>query len=355
MTEQKFSLFKKAESESAYLKMGFYGSNGSGKTFTSALVAIGLHKHIKAKKPVFFLDSETGSDFVIPMFKEAKVDLFVAKSRSFSDLLDATKEAGNSASIMICDSISHFWDELVESYKKKKQLNRLYVQHWGELKPMWREFSTAYVHSGFHYIICGRVGDVWEEIMDDEGVKELKKTGTRMRTEKELGYEPSLLVEMEIARDNGKKWTHQAWIIKDRFNVLNFTSINNPTFESFLAHITLLNLGGKHRAFDEKDNTQALFNSDNTGYARMKKREQVLEEIKGAIAVLYPGQDTTSKTARLELMKETFSTRSWTKITDLKIEDLQAGLESIESMNENKDQKETKEKTDVEQSTSVGA
>ena len=87
----------------------------------------------------------------------------------------------------------------------------------------------------------------------------------------------------------------------------------------------------------------------------MKKREQILEEIKGAIAVLYPGQDTTSKTARLELMKETFSTRSWTKITDLKIEDLQVGLESIESMNENKDQKETKEKTDVEQSTSVGA
>ena len=54
-------------------------------------------------------------------------------------------------------------------------------------------------------------------------------------------------------------------------------------------------------------------------------------------------------------MKETFSTRSWTKITDLKIEDLQAGLESIESMNEDKEKKETKEKTDVEQSTSMGA
>ena len=87
----------------------------------------------------------------------------------------------------------------------------------------------------------------------------------------------------------------------------------------------------------------------------MKKREQVLEEIKGAIAVLYPGQDTASKTARLGLMKETFSTRSWEKVKDLKLEGLQSGLESIEFMIEDKEKKETKEESNVKRPASVGA
>lgn len=194
---EKNGLFKKAENEAAFGKFGFYGDAGSGKTFTASKVAIGLVEFIKSKKPVFFLDSETGSDYVLPMFKKAGVDLQVAKSRAFQDLLEAIDLVEEEGSVLIVDSISHYWDELMESYKKKKNITRLFVQHWMELKPTWREFSTKFVASKLHIILCGRSGDVWSDVADDEGVKTLTKIGTKMRVEKETSYEPSLLVEME--------------------------------------------------------------------------------------------------------------------------------------------------------------
>jgi hypothetical protein len=53
------ALFKKAEITSSYLKAGIMGFAGSGKTYTAASVAIGLHKLTKSDNPMFFLDTET--------------------------------------------------------------------------------------------------------------------------------------------------------------------------------------------------------------------------------------------------------------------------------------------------------
>src|SRR3954463_10191591 len=63
------ALFTKAEITSAYLKMGLMGFAGSGKTFTATDTAIGMIKlmrevGIDKGRPMFFLDTETGSDWV---------------------------------------------------------------------------------------------------------------------------------------------------------------------------------------------------------------------------------------------------------------------------------------------------
>ena len=331
-------LFEKAKIEAACLKMGFYGPNGSGKTYTASKVAIGLAKHIKAKKPCYFFDTETGSDFVLHLFKDAGVELVVAKRRSFGDLLDATKEAIENSSVFLIDSVTHVWDELIESYKEEKKLSRLFVQHWMDIKPMWREFSELFVSAPIHVIVCGRAGDVWEEEIDETGAKELKKTGTRMRTEKELGYEPSLLVEMEIKRPTPKKWLHQAWVAKDRFDLLNFQTFEDPGFEEFLPHIKALNLGGVHKAFDKSDNTKKLFSNDKTGLALAKKREALLDEIKSEITYQFPGQDQVSKKAKADIIKEIFDTRSWVKVEQIwEIETLENGLAAIKGKFEKED------------------
>ena len=94
---RKMSLFTKAENSSSFLKMGMMGFAGSGKTYTATSVAIGLHKLAKAKKPIFFLDTETGSDWVKPRIEAAGVELFTAKTRAFRDLLEAVPEAEENA------------------------------------------------------------------------------------------------------------------------------------------------------------------------------------------------------------------------------------------------------------------
>ena len=343
-------LFKPAEPEIAFLKMGIYGGQGAGKTRTATEVAIGLFEHTKAKKPVFFLDSETGSDYVRPIFNAKNIPFYNAKSRAFSDLLMAMDEAEKEASIFIVDSITHFWDELVESYKEKKGLSRLTIRHWGEIKPIWRDFSAKYVMSNLHIIVCGRAGDVWEEKEDEEGVKELMRTGTRMRVEKELGYEPSLLVEMvkeRLSAKEGAGWVHRAWVVKDRFDVIDSKHFDDPTFTSFFPHIELLNLGGKHRALDAGRNSGELFQDTNNGYERIRQRNILLEKIKEEIYIKHPGQSVDDKTGRSNLMKELFDTRSWTEVEGLPTKQLSEAFQKLESSN-GKENKESKPKNKKE-------
>ena len=120
-------IFKKAEITQAYLKAGVMGFAGSGKTFTASHIAIGLVQRMRelglngAENPVMFLDTETGSDWVKYIFDVNGIELFTAKTRAFIDLVPAVKEAENSGSVLIIDSISHFWRELTESYADKKK------------------------------------------------------------------------------------------------------------------------------------------------------------------------------------------------------------------------------------------
>lgn len=350
--EKDYGIFKSATNEAAFLKAGFYGGNGSGKTYTASKIAIGLVRFIKSKKPVFFLDSETGSDYVMGLFKEAGIELQVAKSRAFSDLMGTLDIAEKHGSVYLADSITHYWDDLVESYKIKKGLKRMFVQHWMELKPEWRKFSARFVSSNVHIILCGRSGDVWQDVEDSEGVKELKKVGTKMRVEKELGYEPSLLVEMDKAIKE-KGWTHRAFVEKDRFDILNFKSFDNPTFEDFLPHIELLNIGGKHRALDVERDSQDMF-KDNSGAEYHKTCEQTLEEIKNEINLSYPGRDGKTINSKNLFLKGLFGTHAWSKICEMDLAKLMNGLTDIEKMNKmneeflngTKEEKPIKEKKD---------
>jgi len=198
------SIFKTGELEMAFLKMGMYGGAGSGKTFTASDIAIGLHAFAKAKKPIYFLDTETGSDFVLDKFKDAKIKLLVAKSRAFKDLVAGVDEAEKKGSIIIIDSITHFWNELMDAYQKKHNLSRITLRHWIPLKQTWREFTEKFVNSKLHIIMCGRVGDVWEDVEDEEGVLETKRTGTKMKAEVETAFEPSLLVELVKHRKSSR-------------------------------------------------------------------------------------------------------------------------------------------------------
>src|SRR5258708_3240682 len=170
-------LFMKAEVTSAFLKMGVMGFAGSGKTYTSAHTAIGLIEHMQhvgvsyADKPVFFLDTETGSDWVIPQFAAAGVPLFTAKTRSFQDLLTSVKEAEKDSSLLLVDSISHFWKELCDSYMKARKRNRLQFEDWSFLKGEWGKFTDLFINSQLHIIICGRAGYEYDYFQDDAGKK----------------------------------------------------------------------------------------------------------------------------------------------------------------------------------------
>ena len=340
-------ILQQAKQEMAFLKMGIYGGAGSGKTFTSANIAIGLHRHVKAKKPIAFADTETGSDFVLSVFDKAKVKLVVAKTRAFADLLDVVDEAEKECSILLIDSITHFWNELLDAYQAKHNLSRITLRHWIPLKQTWREFTEKYINSKLHIIMCGRAGDVWEDVEDEEGVLETKKTGTKMKAEVDTAYEPSLLMEMVKHRKSsqaGAGWVHRAYIVKDRFDVIDGSHYDDPTFECFLPHIERLNLNGEHRAIDADRDSQELWTGKNNGAARFRERDILVEKIEAEIHLLVPGSATSSdvKVKRLELMQEIFNSKSKKEIAGMDNAILETCLVALK--NKKKIQDKTKEK-----------
>jgi hypothetical protein len=327
------SIFHEARPQSAFLKMGIYGEAGTGKTFTSARIVIGLHRHIKSDKPIFFMDTETGSDFVRDKIKtETGFPLQIAKTRAFSDLLTAIDEMPAGA-ILVIDSITHYWNELIESYLKRNQKARLSLKDWQPLKATWREYSDRFVNSPLHIIVAGRSADKWGEVEDEDGAKELKKIGTKMRAETEFSYEPSLLVEMELIAMSSKvggALLHRGHVRKDRFDIINGLHFDNPGFEAFLPHIERLNLGGEHLAIETDRNSQGIFDDPNIGEKRALNKEILCEKITNEIKKLYPGQTEKDKAARIVLLEETFGTNSWTEISTLfKNDRLETGLAAL--------------------------
>jgi hypothetical protein len=281
---------------------------------------------------------------MIQRFKDAKIELMTAKTRAFSDLIDSVNEAERSGSILIIDSISHFWTELIDAFQKKNNVKRLQFQHWGIIKPEWRQFTDRYLTSKLHIIMCGRAGWEYEYEKDDDGVKELIKTGTKMNAEKEMGYEPSLLLEMEkykkdeASRKIGGAFVHRCWVLKDRFDTINGHFFDNPTFENFLPHISKLNLGGEHNALDTSRTSEDMIASTKSATEWKKQMDIVLEEIKNEMTLKIPGKGADDQKEKINLLREVFKTSSWTEIENKKLEDLQTGLAKLKkyAVKENK-------------------
>ena len=340
------SLFKPAENSMAYFKAGFMGEAGSGKTHTASIVTIGLIRHLRdlkikgSEKPVFFLDTEQGSAWVKPMFDEAGVELMVAKTRAFKDLTAAVKEAEASGSALLIDSVTHFWEDLQSSYmrQKAKQYNRPYnrleFQDWAVLKKMWREFSDLYVNSNLHCVLCGRLAFEYETEKDEQGRKQIEKSGVKMAAEKGLGYEPNILVWMERDTDLVTKQVNRtAIILKDRSQRLDGEQYSNPTFATFLPHVDFLTLGGKHEGVDTTRTSDSIIPDDDIPMAdrRHIKREIVIEELDALLAEQgLGGTSAEAKKGRAELIKKHFKATSRTEIEKLMpLYDLQRGYNDL--------------------------
>jgi hypothetical protein len=340
------SLFKPAENTMAYFKAGFMGEAGSGKTHTATLVAIGLMQYLEVRgisggdKPVFMLDTENGSSWVKPLFDEAKIPLLVAKTRAFKDLVPAVREAEKCASVLFIDSITHFWEDLQNSYmarmseKRGRTMGKLEFQDWAYIKGEWRKFSDAFVTSNLHCILCGRLGWEYEQVEDDKGKKQIEKSGAKMQAEKGLGYEPNILVWMERNMDlHSKVVARTATILKDRSRLLDGKQFEHPSFHTFLPHIEFMALGGKHETADPNRTSEDIIPTDEgAGLSDLKsiRRGIVLDEIEALMIKHFPSQSVADKQAKSALVMKHFKTSSWTEISKLMpLYDLQYGFNEM--------------------------
>lgn len=302
---------------------------GDGKTHTASLVAIGLVQLLRERgfpagdRPVMFLDSESGSDWVKPLFDAADIELEVAKTRAFVDLKDAVCETEARGCVLIADSLTHFWRRFCDEYAARKERRRgLEFHDWQWLKTEWSVFTDLYVNSQCHIILAGRAGYEYDFFERDDGKKELERTGVKMKAESETAFEPSLLVHMEkhIGLPDPRTGQVEMWrtatVLKDRSRRIDGRVFKNPTFADFRAHIECLNLGGVHLSVDLSRNNAALFQDDGKPKWQRDKemKELALAEIADLLAKHFPGQAVEQKRLKGDWLEKAFNSRTWERI-----------------------------------------
>lgn len=342
-----------------YVKAGMFGFGGTGKTFSATLLGVAIKRLFKLKGRIAIFDTEPGAQYVNPIVKALTGEYLLGEAaRSFSALLQFAKECDAADHpVVIIDNVTHPWRELCDSYLDqvnkarvnggKSKLARLGLNHWQVLKRRWAEFSDWFVTSPRHIIICGRAGYEWEHQLDDQtNQKELVKTGTKMKTEGEMAFEPSLLVE--LTRQREEKDDHvlyrEAIVTKDRFGVLDgrrfeFHHQDDPekalaaVYEAFKPHLEMLTPGARPQVDTEEQTDMQVDSEGRNGWAQEKRHREILaEEIKGVLLSQWPGQSAVEKKAKTDTLQFAFGTRSWAKVEQTDSQELRNGLDDLKVM-----------------------
>lgn len=329
------SFFSDLSNTKPYLKIAFEGFAGSGKTYTMAQVAAGLHKRIGSTKPIVIFDTEEAAKFLRRFFDGHGIKVLHKRSRSLADLLETMKRCREGASdILMIDSITHVWENFLAAYaeKNKRKAGRLQFQDWGVLKPTWKlDFSDPFVRDPYHCLMTGRAGHEYSDSIDDEGQRQIVKTGIKMKVEGETAYEPDLLVLMSRREDVvgvEKKVWREATLIKDRSTLIDGQTFANPTFEQFLPAIDYILENPVDRAAVERDASE-LFESEEDKKKFAIARDILLEKIEGEMVGAWPGSSAEAKRAKSEALLASFGTRSWTEVTKMSLGPLEDGLAAM--------------------------
>jgi hypothetical protein len=328
--------FAPLENTKPFFKAGFQGFAGSGKTYTAALVALGLHRMIGSKKPIVIFDTERASKFLKTLFANHKIEVLVRESRSMADLaltMRKLREEGVS-DLLIIDSITHVWEDFVESYKRRVNRQSLQFQDWGVIKPTWKkQFSDPFVTDAYHIIMTGRAGYEYDyERNEDTGKKELHKTGIKMKVEGETAYEPDMLVLMERYEEvlgREKRVWREATIVKDRANVLDGKTLSNPKFSDFEPSVKVMLAGGRRAVTQAEADSAALFKTEEERAQWLRDKKKALEEIEGYLVAIWPSTSAKEKQMKSEAIYQAFGTRSWTAVEELSPEELKTGYKKI--------------------------
>lgn len=325
-----------------YFKAAFEGEPGTGKSWSAALVAIGLHKKIKSTKPVVLIDTEKAAKFLVPLFEEHGIQAMVRETHSLADLVTAMKLCAEGYSdVMVIDSITHLWMDFQEAYKRKLNRQVFQIQDWMAIKADWnKNFSIPLVQSPLHIIATGRVSDRMEQEVDEDGRKEFTKTGVKMQAEKNAAYEFDVLVLMErheeITRKKREVW-RQATVLKGRGNLLDGKVFKNPTYEDFAPAVDAVIKDPATARFNvaERDAGE-LIRTEEDKRRYVLDRKRWLEEIENYLVSIWPSTGAADRKNKVDALEHAFGTRSWSAIETIRPDILEAGYAKVQEFAQQK-------------------
>lgn len=197
--------FKKATKSQAKLRAAVFGPSGAGKTFTSLRVATGLADG----KAVAFIDTERGS--ASKYSDRFDFDVLELEDKSIAGYCEAIRMAADAGyAVLIIDSLSHAWQELLEEIDKlaKAKYRGNTWSAWSEGTPLQKRLVDAILNFPGHILATMRSKTEWQTTQDSSGRNRPVRVGLAPEQGKGVEYEFDLLLELST--------DHIANVIKDR-------------------------------------------------------------------------------------------------------------------------------------------
>lgn len=212
--------FKKAEKSTSLLRLLMYAVSGAGKTYSALEIATGLAETIGGK--IALIDTERGS--ASKYADRFEFDVCELEDRTVEGYVKVIGDAASAGyKVLIIDSLTHAWDELLELIDKlaKTKYAGNSFRAWAEGTPLQKKFLGAILDYPGHVICTARAKTEWVMETNDKGRAVPKKVGVGLEQRKGLEFEFDMI--MEISQE------HIATITKDRLNKYQDQMIEKPS------------------------------------------------------------------------------------------------------------------------------
>ena len=183
---------RQSERRQAKIKMALQGSAGSGKTFSSLLLAKGLSNGNLSK--VAIIDTENGSaDLYAHLGTYNVLSLQPPFSpQKYAEAIQVCEDAG--MEVIIIDSISHCWDYLLDYHSS---LAGNSFTNWAKIKPLEKLFIEKILQAKAHVIATMRTKQ--DYVLNQKDGKFIpEKVGLKAVQRDGLDYEFTLVFDVDI-------------------------------------------------------------------------------------------------------------------------------------------------------------
>ncbi|KIX20718.1 ATPase AAA [Flavobacterium sp. 316] len=183
---------RQSERKKAKIKLALQGSAGSGKTYSSLLLAQGLTNNNLAK--VAIIDTENGSADLYAHLGNYNVLSLTPPftPQKFVEAIEVCEKAGMEC--IILDSISHCWDYLLDYHSS---LAGNSFTNWAKIKPLEKLFVDKILQSPTHIIATMRTKQDYV-LQQKDGKFIPEKVGLKAVQRDGMDYEFTLVFDIDI-------------------------------------------------------------------------------------------------------------------------------------------------------------
>lgn len=198
---------RQSERKQVKIKMALQGSSGSGKSLSSLLLAKGLSNGDLDKVAV--IDSENGSADLYAHIGNYNVLTLTPPftPEKYIEAIEVCEKAG--MKVIILDSISQVWDELLEFHSK---LPGNSFANWSKVTPRQNAFINKILQADAHIIATMRTKQDYV-LQQKDGKYVPEKVGLKAVQRDDVSYEFTIVFDIDIK--------HFVVASKDRTNLFS--------------------------------------------------------------------------------------------------------------------------------------